>query len=227
MEALLTIDDLAAATGTTVRTVRFYAAEGILPPPVREGRQAWYDAGHRVRLDLIHRLQDHGYTLAAIRRVLESLPADATPDEIAVRGALLTPWAPVTRLEELTDRDGRPLTAEQTTFLEELGVVRRLPDGRHRSTPSQLAVGRELLDLPVPPAVLREAAAVLVRHTDALAAELTQVFQTRIWQPLRDGETPVDPAALPETVGRLRALAVQGLVAAFEQAADRMIGGDR
>ncbi|MFG1605043.1 MerR family transcriptional regulator [Actinoplanes sp. NPDC049265] len=220
------VDDLAAATGTTVRTVRFYAAEGLLPAPAREGRTAWYDAGHRVRLELIHRLQDHGYTLAAIRRVLESIPADATPEEFAVRGSLLTPWAPVTHHDELTTRDGQPFTAEQVAFLEDVGLVRRLPDGRHQSTPSQLAVGQELLDLPLPLPALRAAAAVLTRHTDALAAELTEVFRAGIWQPLRDGQLAIDPALLPETVNRLRAVAVQGLVAAFEHAADRVLNED-
>ncbi|MEV7625281.1 MerR family transcriptional regulator [Actinoplanes sp. NPDC089786] len=218
------IDDLAAATGTTVRTVRFYAAEGLLPPPDREGRVAWYDARHRVRLDLIHRLQDHGYTLVAIRRVLEAIPADASPDEFAIRGSLLTPWAPLTQVDELIGRDGQPLTAEQVAFLEDVGIVRRLPDGRHQSTPSQLALAQDLLEIPVPLAVLRDAAAVVTRHTEALAADLTEVFRAGIWQPMRNGELPVDPALLPEMVNRLRAVAVQGLVVAFEHAADRVIG---
>ena len=66
-----TIDELAARTGMTVRTVRFYATEGLLPPPERRGRLAFYGAQHRMRLDLIRTLQEHGYTLAAIEKVLE------------------------------------------------------------------------------------------------------------------------------------------------------------
>src|SRR5690242_13812495 len=51
-EELLTIDELAAGAGLTVRTVRFYATKGLLPAPVRRGRIAYYGPVHRVRLDL-------------------------------------------------------------------------------------------------------------------------------------------------------------------------------
>src|SRR3954447_4702107 len=54
-----TIDELAARTGMTVRTVRFYATEGLLPAPERRGRVAYYGAPHRMRLELIRTLQEH------------------------------------------------------------------------------------------------------------------------------------------------------------------------
>ena len=47
---LLTVDELAAATGLTVRTTRYYAGMGLLPPPVRRGRMAYYGPEHRARL---------------------------------------------------------------------------------------------------------------------------------------------------------------------------------
>ena len=75
----LTVDELAARTGMTVRTVRFYATEGLLPPPVRRGRIGYYNAGHRMRLDLIRTLQEHGYTLAAIERVARLSAVNVTP----------------------------------------------------------------------------------------------------------------------------------------------------
>src|SRR3954453_17163206 len=74
-----TIDELAARTGMTVRTVRFYATEGLLPPPTRRGRVGYYGPAHRMRLELIRTLQEHGYTLAAIERVLTRIPADSPP----------------------------------------------------------------------------------------------------------------------------------------------------
>src|ERR1700712_4672344 len=87
-----TIDELAARTGMTVRTVRFYATEGLLPAPERRGRIAYYGAQHRMRLELIRTLQEHGYTLAAIERVLTRIPVDAAPAEYAVQSAVLAPW---------------------------------------------------------------------------------------------------------------------------------------
>src|SRR6201986_3954778 len=90
----LTVDELADRTGMTVRTVRFYASEGLLPPPIKRGRIAYYGATHRMRLDLVRSLQEHGYTLAAIERVLKRIPFDANPAQYAVQSAVLAPWLP-------------------------------------------------------------------------------------------------------------------------------------
>ena len=48
-ERELRIDDLAREAGTTVRNVRAYQDRGLLAPPRREGRVAWYGEGHLVR----------------------------------------------------------------------------------------------------------------------------------------------------------------------------------
>jgi len=89
LDGEMTVDELAARTGMTVRTLRFYASEGLLPAPHRRGRVAFYDARHRMRLELVRTLQSHGYTLSAIQRVLARLPENATPAEYAVQNALL------------------------------------------------------------------------------------------------------------------------------------------
>lgn len=65
------VEELAAAAGVRVDTLRFYQARGLLPPPRREGRAAWYGEGHLARLRRIRELQRQGFTLAQIRRVLE------------------------------------------------------------------------------------------------------------------------------------------------------------
>ncbi|WP_243792321.1 MerR family transcriptional regulator [Saccharopolyspora gloriosae] len=75
----LTIDELAARAGVTVRTVRFYASRGLLPPPRLRGRLGLYGGDHLARLDLIRELQALGFTLSAIERHLERIPDDATP----------------------------------------------------------------------------------------------------------------------------------------------------
>lgn len=61
------IRQLADAAGVTVRTVHYYVAEGLLPAPHGEGRNAHYTAGHLARLKLIAALRDEGLSLAAIR----------------------------------------------------------------------------------------------------------------------------------------------------------------
>ncbi|HEY3630259.1 MAG TPA: MerR family transcriptional regulator [Jatrophihabitantaceae bacterium] len=222
----LTVDELAARTGMTVRTVRFYATEGLLPAPVRRGRIAYYGTQHRMRLELVRELQDHGYTLAAIERVLAHIPHDASPADFAMQAAMFTPWMPE-RAEELDRaalerRAGRQLSAEDVDLLVSLGVVDPSDHDTFRTTPSVLGMGLELIDLPVPAAVLREAAEVIHSHAAAVADGLTDVFRRGIWEPFRRGET-TDRDQLAVVVSRLRPLVVRGLVNAFGHAADRAI----
>ena len=75
----LTVDELSARVGMTVRTLRFYAGRGLIPPPVRRGRVGYYGPEHIARLDLVRELQAHGFTLQAIEGYLDRIPADATP----------------------------------------------------------------------------------------------------------------------------------------------------
>lgn len=220
----LTVDALAARTGMTVRTVRFYAGEGLLPAPVRRGRIAYYGSQHRMRLQLIRHLQDHGYTLAAIERVLARIPHDASSADFAMQAAMLAPWTPEPAEEldraALQRRAGRRLSRAELDLLVALGMVERVGRAGFRTTPSMLSMGLELIDLPVPAAVLREAAAVIHEHATAVAEGLSEVFQRGIWEPFRRGET-TDRDQLAAVVSRLRPLAVQGLVSAFGRASDR------
>src|SRR3954453_20090404 len=217
-----TVDELAARTGTTVRTLRFYASEGLLPPPERRGRIAYYDGRHRMRLDLIRTLQEHGYTLSAIQRVLARIPEDAAPAEYAVQSAVLAPWLPgrtedVDR-DELERRVGRALSDEQLEYLAGLGAVQRLPDGRFGISQAMLGHATELMKLPVPRSVLRESAEIIQEHAAVVADGLTDVFARAIWGPYQRGELSHEQVV--QILERMRPLAVQGLVGAFARAAD-------
>jgi hypothetical protein len=87
-----------------------------------------------------------------------------------------------------------------------------------------LAMGIEMLELALPNQVLREAAAVIDEHATAVAEGLTEVFRSGFWEPFRRGDlADVDQEQLAAVVQRLRPLAIQGLVSAFERAADRAI----
>jgi DNA-binding transcriptional MerR regulator len=225
---LLTVDALAARTGVTVRNVRFYASQGLLPPPRRHGRVAYYGPEHRMRLELVRELQQHGYTLAGIERYLARIPADATASDLALHRALLAPWTP--DLPEELDRDalehraGRRLSDADLDLLLGVAVIERVPDTpTYRTTPSVLGLGLELLDLPVPREALREAARVIGDHATAVADGLTDVFRARVWAPFREGESGTDQEQLATAVERLRPLAVQALVASFQRAADRAV----
>lgn len=64
------VEQLSARSGASVDTIRYYQSKGLLEPPRREGRIAWYDEGHLERLQRIRTLQQKGFTLATIARLL-------------------------------------------------------------------------------------------------------------------------------------------------------------
>ncbi|MFT4288296.1 MerR family transcriptional regulator [Nocardioides sp.] len=104
----LTIDELAAEAGMTVRNVRYYASLGLIPAPVRRGRIAYYGEDHLARLALVRALQEHGFTLQAVERFLAALPADITPADLAMQRAMITSW---TSDPEALDRIGAELAS--------------------------------------------------------------------------------------------------------------------
>ncbi len=85
------VEELAAAAGISVDTLRFYQAQQLLPPPRRVGRHALYSDQHLARLRRIKKLQADGVSLAVIRRMLsrtrrsDAALADALEEEQGAR----------------------------------------------------------------------------------------------------------------------------------------------
>ena len=65
------VEQLSVRSGVPVDTVRYYQSKGLLAPPRRQGRVAWYDDGHLERLARIRSLQQRGFTLATIVRLVD------------------------------------------------------------------------------------------------------------------------------------------------------------
>ena len=223
VDSAFTVDELAARTGMTVRTVRFYASEGLLPAPERRGRVAYYDSRHRMRLDLIRTLQEHGYTLAAIERVLARIPHDAAPAEYVVHSAVLAPWLPeeteVLDRHALDRRVGRHLDDNMLASLVEVGALQRVGDDRFRTSSAVLGYALELLELPVTPEFLSESARIIETHATAVADGLNELFARTVWGPYQRGE--LEHEQVVALLDRIRPLAIQGLVGAFTRAADQ------
>ena len=68
----LTVDELAQRTHLPVRTIREYQTLRLLPAPRRQGRIGVYGQAHLDRLAAIGRLQRRGYSLAAIKDLLDA-----------------------------------------------------------------------------------------------------------------------------------------------------------
>ena len=220
---LLTLEELTARVGMSVRNVRFYTTKGLLPPPIRHGRSGYYSDDHVARLELVRELQGHGFTLSAIERYLAAVPADATPEQIALHRTMLAPWqaeaAEVMSHDDLETRAGRSLADDDVALLAALGIVRRRDDERLEVTPTQLTVGLGLLDLGFPTAAATAAAEVYARHGRQVAEELNELFRTVVWPAYKEAGASAE--TVREVVERIKPLSISSLVAAYEAAMDQ------
>ena len=67
------LGELAELAGATVRTIRYYVQQGLLPAPGQMGPGSHWSDGHLQRLRLIRKLQRQHLPLSEIRRQLAEL----------------------------------------------------------------------------------------------------------------------------------------------------------
>ncbi|MFJ3230617.1 MerR family transcriptional regulator [Streptomyces sp. NPDC086787] len=219
-EPTLTVDELAARSGLTVRTIRFYSSKGLLPPPVIGPRRVGhYGREHLARLALIEELQRQGMTLAGIERYVRQLPPGLSARELAVHRAVVSSWAPeaVETLsdEELRRRAGRSLDEDDLERLAAMGVLARDGDG-HRVDLGLLRLGVELLDVPLSQEAIVTARTVLLEHSRAAAQELSGL--------LRGEVAERDAADVRSLSAHMRPLVVQALLTAFQRSLREELG---
>jgi DNA-binding transcriptional MerR regulator len=221
VEPELTVDELAARVGVTVRNLRAYSARGLLPPPRMVGRTGYYGREHVARLLLVREMLAEGYSLAMIERTLASAPPTASSATLALHRALLAPWLPA-EPETLTGAElaARAGVAEDSAVVDrlvEIGLVERVGEQTLRVLdPALLTAGLQVLALGVPPDALIDAQT----RVNALVREIAQTY-VRMF--LDSGEQAfIDAGSPPErlervqdTVARLQPAAAQALLAAF------------
>lgn len=212
-EPTLTVDELAARAGVTVRTVRFYSTRGLLPPPVigprRVGR---YGGEHLARLALIDELQHQGMTLAAIERYLKQLPPGLGARDLDLQRAVVASLAPrtveTTTREELERQAGRPLCDEDLERLTALGVLEQQDDMLRVDT-GLLRLGVQLLDVPFAQETILASSGVLVEHSRAAAQALSRL--------LREAVAELDPRSVKALSQHMQPLVVQALLTTFQR----------
>jgi len=220
-DAELTIDELARRVGMTARNVRAHQSRGLVPPPRLRGRTGYYGPEHVTRLELIRDLQEQGFNLESIKRLLERTRADSASAALDFARALVTPFGDerpsVLDGRELADRWGDQLTPEIARRLEQIGFTRELGDGRYevRSARLERAAG-ELAELGVPLERAVEITAALKRHSEAIAASFVDLFLDCVWRPFERAGEPADEwPRVREALDRLRPLAGESLMAVF------------
>jgi DNA-binding transcriptional MerR regulator len=211
------VEQLSARSGVPVDTVRYYQSKGLLAPPRRQGRVAWYDEGHLDRLARIRTLQRRGFTLATIVRLVdgeldaadealigelsglnhpgggEDAPADRRQGDGA--GQTPVPSRPEDRLftiAELAVETGVPLALLKAVEAEGLLIPRRVL-GRDCYTTEDVAASRAgllLLEWGIPLSALLEVARHHHEATEVVAREAVALFSTHVRGQLRQGMQP-------------------------------------
>ena len=214
------VEQLSAQAEVSVDTIRYYQSKGLLEPPRREGRIAWYGTGHLDRLTRIRTLQQRGFTLATIARLVTGdLDAAAeallgqlsglqpAPQRMADRpdAADADPMSPVGMPEadsaadtrtysvtELAEVTGMPLALLKAIEAEGLLIPTRIA-GQERYTDEDVAASRAgllMLEWGIPLSDLLDLARRHNEATAAVARQAVDLFARHVREPLRQGTVP-------------------------------------
>lgn len=224
MAADLTIEQLAARTGMTVRNIRAHQARGLLAPPEVRLRVGYYGAEHVAQLKLIQELQEDGFNLAGIKRLVDDGQGMAQR-VTRFRQALTEPpnaelpqtlsGAELGRRFRVGPEEGPRVMARAVR----LGVLVPAGEDRYRvPSPSLLAVAERVVARGIS---LDGALAVFEQvqeHCDAISAAFVALFMGELWEPFQAAGMPPERwTEIDEAIDLLRPLATEALTAIFGQ----------
>ncbi|MEO3976180.1 MerR family transcriptional regulator [Streptomyces sp. CAU 1734] len=172
------MEELARKAGITVRTLRFYRERGLLPPPRRQGRIAWYDDHHLARLRTISALLERGHTLTGIADLAKAFESGRDVGEVLGLGEP-TEETPV-RLtpQELADRFAGEATPENLATALDLGYLATDGDEIVHVSRRLLEVSAALVRLGIPLSSVLDAGRRIRGHADALADLFVEILRT-------------------------------------------------
>jgi len=220
----LTIEELAAESGMTVRNIRAHQARGLIAPPEVRMRVGYYGTEHVAALRLIRELQDDGFNLAAIQQLLSN--RERTDERFARFRASLTRPADAERPQtftaaQLRERLGMSGTeAEQLlAHAQRLGVLVYLGEQRYEvPSPSVLALAEQAVASGISLAGAVDAFERTQEHIDAVAAAFVRLFVADVWRGFEHAGMPIERwPGVNEAIDRLRRLATAAVSAAFER----------
>ncbi len=220
----MTIDDLAATTGVSSRSIRYYQTRGLLPPPKVKGRQGFYDDRHVDRLQLIAELSEEGLNLQAIGWLLGGGGGVDSDELRQLKRAVLDGWVsdePV----EIAAKDLakamalREWSSEIAERAVQLGLLEPLGDEAFLiRLPSVLAAGGELAEMGLPPDRMLDVLELMRVHAKAVGEAYVQIFDEAVLAPWDARGRPDDEwSGIAEAVDRIRPLAGEALLSVFRQ----------
>jgi DNA-binding transcriptional MerR regulator len=219
-ENRLTIEELSAETGMTVRNIRSHRARGLLPPPEVRDRVGYYGPDHISRLRMIQELQSEGFNLKGIERLLEQSPGPAEQFlsfKRALGASFETEEPQAFSREELAERFGDD-DGEALKLGIDSGALVPIGDDRYEArVPSLLDAAEGVVKQGVP---LNHALAVLSKVQDrcrSVAREFVRLFLEDVWKPFEEAGYPEE--RWPEvraSLDKLRPLSAQALMGIYQ-----------
>jgi len=214
----LTIEELAAQTGMTVRNIRSHRARGLLPAPEVRDRVGYYGPDHLARLRMIQELQADGFNLKGIERLL-SQSVGAAEQFLSFRRSVdgFDGEQPRTfTREELVERFG-PEVEDRLKRAVQAGALVPVDEERFEAPfPSLLDAVEGVVASGVP---FDHALVVIDKARDrckSISHEFVKLFLADVWRPFEDDGYPEDRwPQVREALDRLRPLSLQALVAVY------------
>ncbi|HEV3046229.1 MAG TPA: MerR family transcriptional regulator [Solirubrobacteraceae bacterium] len=217
----LTVEQLAAAVGMSVRNIRNHHSRGLLPPPEVRARVGYYSAEHVERLRLILDLQADGFNLTAIERLL-SASGDSTKRLLNLRHALAAPFESETpemvTASELRERFGMVDTKDAERILK-LRLLRPLGDGRFEvPSPALMRAAEEVTALGVSLHAALDLVERVSRDCESIARAFVRLYLKELWEPFAEAGQPDERwEAVTDAIGALAPIASEALLALFKQ----------
>lgn len=215
-----TIDELAQASGVTVRNIRAHQSRGLLPPPEVRGRTGFYTEEHVARLQLISEMQADGFNLNSVKRILDNMAPGSAGEVLGFERALRTPWGSekteILDLRELAEMlpGGDEGTLRRAT---KVGLLAPLGDGRFEViSPALLRAGAQLAKLGIDVNTRMTVEEQVKRHTDAIAQSFARLFLEKVWKPFHEAGRPeAEWPKIRAALDLLRPLSTDVTVATF------------
>jgi DNA-binding transcriptional MerR regulator len=216
----LTIEQLSAESGMTVRNIRSHRARGLLPAPEVRDRVGYYGAEHVARLRMIQELQSEGFNLKGIERLLEQSPGPAEQFlsfKRALGASFETEEPQSFTREELIERFGTDSDDALKQAIEAGGLVPLGDDRYEARVPSLLDAAEGVLAQGVP---LNHALVVLSKVQDrckSVAREFVRLFLEDVWKPFEEAGYPEEQwPEIRAALDQLRPLSTQALMGIYQ-----------
>lgn len=190
-----TVEQLSIAANLSVRTIRNYQDKDLLEAPTLKGRKGFYSNKHLARLKLISNLIHRGFSVNAIREMLDALEEGVGLDEfLGVESALTSPWSDekpqIISLAELYKMFSGSMTPEALKKAQELKLFRIKSTRVHVDSMQLLVVGKKLTSNDIPLMELLDTFERMQLNVQEVATDFIRLVSAHALEPYGQKDLP-------------------------------------